>query len=284
MSSEIIISCLQYTSFQNEEVTLKKISKLIKKASDRKSSLIALPECSTFIYQDKNNTIENASFENESLTIKTIKKLAIHYRINILIGSLQTKVFNKNKNNFFLVNRSFLIDIKGNIICKYDKIHMFDVILSDKEKFFESKTYTSGDKAIIGKLNFGKKKIKFGLTICYDLRFPHLYRDLAKAGAEIIFVPSAFAKTTGKDHWHSLLKARAIENGCFIIAPAQTGIHFRGRKSFGHSLIISPWGKILADGKTKEGVITSKINIDEVNACRKKLPSLANEKSYKLEN
>ncbi len=284
MSNKIIISCLQYTSLNDEKATLQKISELIREASDQNSDLIALPECSTFIFKNKENTIQNASFENESLTIKTIKKLANQYKVNILIGSLQTKIFQETKKNFFLVNRSFLINTNGNIINKYDKIHLFDVNLSDKETYFESNTYISGDKAVIGDLYFGSRRVKFGLTICYDLRFPHLYRDLAKAGAEIIFVPSAFSSTTGKIHWHSLLKARAIENGCFIIAPAQTGEHFIGRKSFGHSLIISPWGKVLADAKTNEGIITSKIDLDEINICRKKMPSLTNEKPYKLVN
>ena len=203
-------------------------------------------------------------------------------QVNILIGSLQTKVIFRNKKNCCLVNRSFFINTKGIVINKYDKIHMFDVILSDKEKFIESDTYLSGDKAVLGELNVNGNKIKFGLTICYDLRFPGLFRDLAKAGAEIIFVPSAFSKTTGKLHWHALLKARAIENGCFIIAPAQTGEHFKGRSSFGHSLIVSPWGEILADAKKTEGIVTSKINIQEVYMCRKKIPSLKNGKRYKF--
>ncbi len=283
MSNEITVSCLQYTSLQNEHDTLIIISNLIKKAVKENSEIIALPECSTFIFQNKENTLKNANFENNSLTLKTLKNLAKLYQVNILIGSLQIKVYLKNKQNYSLVNRSFFINSKGVIIIKYDKIHLFDVYLSKKEKFFESDTYTSGEKAVLGELNLGKKTIKLGLTICYDLRFPTLYRDLAKAGAEIIFVPSAFSQTTGEVHWHTLLKARAIENGCFIIAPAQTGEHFKGRSSFGHSLIVSPWGKILADAKKSEGLITKKINIDEVYDCRKKIPNLKNEKTYNFD-
>ena len=282
MSNEIKVSCLQYTSLQNEHETLIKIEDLIKKAVKENSDIIALPECSTFICPNKENTSKNASFESDSLTLNTLKKLANLYKVNILVGSLQTKISKTNKHDYSLVNRSFFINSKGVVKIKYDKIHLFDVNLSKKEKFFESDTYTPGDKAVLGELNFGGKKIKLGLTICYDLRFPILYRDLAKEGAEIIFVPSAFSETTGEAHWHSLLKARAIENSCFIIAPAQTGKHFKGRNSFGHSLIVSPWGEVLADAKKNEGLITSKINIDEVYVCRKKIPSLKNEKKYKL--
>ena len=282
MSNKIIVSCLQYTALQNEHDTLKKISELIKKAVKEKSDIIALPECSTFIYENRENTIKNANFENESTTLKTLTKLASLYQVNILIGSLQTKVYLKSKQKVSLVNRSFFINSKGIVVFKYDKIHMFDVNLSSKEKFFESDTYTPGGKAVLGNLNYSGEKIVIGLTICYDIRFPNLYRDLAKSGAEIIFVPSAFAQTTGKVHWHTLLKARAIENSCFIIAPAQVGEHYKGRNSFGHSLIVSPWGEVLADGGTNEGIITSKINIEEVYEYRKKIPNLKNERKYKL--
>ena len=183
--------------------------------------------------------------------VPNFKILAKKYKKWILIGSLIIKV-SKNK----LVNRSVLIDNKGKIKTYYDKIHMYDVVLSKREKYFESKTFSAGKKTKSFKLPWGK----FGLTICYDLRFPNLYRKLSKAGCLFISVPSAFTETTGNRHWHSLLKARAIENFCYIFAPAQGGTHYNGRKTFGHSMIISPDGKILKELKKSEGVITVSID------------------------
>ena len=177
-----------------------------------------------------------------------------------------------------ITNRSFLIGSNGKILYKYDKIHLYDVNLPNGEIYKESDTYSSGDKAIVGQIQ--ENKFKIGMTICYDLRFPNLYQDLAKNGAEIITVPSAFSNITGPCHWHTLLKARAIETGSFIIAPAQTGKHQCGRTTFGHSLIISPWGKVLVDGKKKVGVVHAKINLEEVTMARQAIPNLSINKEY----
>ena len=278
MSKEIIVSCLQYKSLESEQKTLEKIIPLIEKAASLNSDIVALPECATFLCKEKKQTIRNSDFEKNSLSISKMSKLAKVYKMNILIGSLQTKI--PNNENYLIVNRSFLIDSNGKIVQRYDKIHMFDVQLATGNEFKESNTYTAGNKAKIAELNIRKKRYKLGLTICYDLRFPSLFQDLAKAGAEIIFVPSAFTKTTGQYHWHTLLKARAIETGCFVLAPAQVGKHFVNRESYGHSLIISPWGKILADGQTKEGIVSAKIDINEVKKTRKMIPNLSNQKNY----
>ena len=177
-----------------------------------------------------------------------------------------------------LVNRSFLVGPKGEILYKYDKIHLYDVNLPNGDVYRESDTYKSGNKAIIAEIK--KNRIKIGLTICYDLRFPHLYQDLAVNGAEIIVVPSAFSNLTGPVHWHTLLKARAIETGAFIIAPAQTGCHECGRTSYGHSLIISPWGEVLKDAKEEIGIIHANINLDEVMKARRAIPALNSRKDY----
>ena len=171
-----------------------------------------------------------------------------------------------------------MIGPTGDILYKYDKIHLYDVKLPNGDVFRESDTYKSGNKAIIAEIK--KNKIKIGLTICYDLRFPHLYQDLAVNGAEIIVVPSAFSNLTGPVHWHTLLKARAIETGAFIIAPAQTGSHECGRTSYGHSLIVSPWGEIIKDAKKKVGIIHSNIDLNEVIKARKAIPSLNSKKIY----
>ena len=169
-----------------------------------------------------------------------------------------------------LVNRSVLIDKNGRIKTYYDKIHMYDVKLSKKEKYFESKIFEAGNKKKLFKLPWGK----LGLTICYDLRFPNLYRKLSKAGSLFISVPLAFTETTGKRHWHSLLKARAIENFCYIFAPAQGGTHYNGRKTFGHSMIVSPDGKILKELKKSEGVTTVTVDEKLPTKLRAIIPSL----------
>ena len=202
---------------------------------------------------------------HEDVYLIGIKYLAKKYKQWILIGSLIVKDSKKK-----LVNRSVLIDKNGKIRTYYDKIHMYDVILSKKEKYFESKTFKAGKKIKSYNLPWGK----LGLSICYDLRFPNLFRKLSKSGSLFISVPSAFTETTGKRHWHSLLKARAIENFCYIFAPAQGGTHYNGRKTFGHSMIISPDGKILKELKKSEGVITTTVDAKLPIKLRSIIPSL----------
>ena len=275
------VACIQYKSYEDEKKTLKRIIPLIYIAAKKKVDLITLPECATFLNVNKSETIINASFEQNSFSLKTIKETAKKLNVNILVGSLQTLEYKMSKKKLF--NRSFLINRKGEVICKYDKIHMYDVKLSKNQSYQESKTYESGHTAKIAKLKINGKFFKIGMTICYDLRFPHLFRDLALHGAEIITVPSVFMHATGKDHWHNLLKARAIETGCYIVAPAQYGRYFNKRKSYGHSLIISPWGKVLIDAQTNKNIIISDIDKNEIKTARSKIPSLFINKSYKID-
>ena len=253
-------------------LTLETIKQLIKEAVDIGAEFIALPECATSIHESSRITKDLAKSEIENFSLQTLIEMAKDNAINLLIGSLPIRFEDK------ITNRSFLIGPDGKILYKYDKIHLYDVHLPNGQIFRESDTYSSGNKAIIGKIK--EEKFKIGMTICYDLRFPNLYQDLARNGAEIITVPSAFSNVTGPYHWHTLLKARAIETGSFIIAPAQTGNHECGRTSFGHSLIISPWGKVLSDGKKKVGVIFKKINLEEVAMARKAIPNLSAKKEY----
>ena len=201
----------------------------------------------------------------KDIYLNGIKKLAKKYEKWILVGSLIIKI-SKNK----LVNRSVLIDKSGKVRTYYDKIHMYDVILSKKEKYFESKSFNPGNKVKTFNLPWGK----IGLTICYDLRFPFMYKKMSQQGAIFISVPSAFTETTGKKHWHTLLKARAIENFSYIFAPGQAGKHCNGRKTYGHSLIVSPDGVILKELGKKEGVITTTINPKIVKKLRKIIPSV----------
>ena len=272
MKRNLSIACLQYSSSENEKCTLKTIKDLIFKALDAEAELITLPECATSLQKNSILTKELAKTEDENFSLQTLKEWAKINSIFILIGSLPIKAYNK------LVNRSYLIGPNGDILYKYDKIHLFDVDLPNGNIFRESETYLPGNKAVIA--NIKKNNIKIGMTICYDLRFPNLYQDLALNGAEIIVVPSAFSNLTGPDHWHILLKARAIETGSFIIAPAQTGKHQCGRISYGHSLIVSPWGKVLKDAKKTVGIIHTNVNLEEVRKVRKSIPSLISKRNY----
>ena len=231
-----------------------------------------MPECATSLHENSTITKELAKPELKNFSLQTLMALAKSNAVYILIGSLPIKLGNK------ITNRSFLIGPDGKVLCKYDKIHLYDVNLPNGDIYRESDTYSSGNKAVVGQIK--ENKFKIGMTICYDLRFPNLYQDLAKNGAEIITVPSAFSNVTGPHHWHTLLKARAIETGSFIIAPAQSGKHQCGRTSFGHSLIISPWGKILCDAKKKKGLIYTRINLQEVTLARQAIPNIFSKKKY----
>ena len=244
------VSCLQMCSSDCIKDNLKKSEKLIKKAVSQKSNLIITPEVSSKFSLNKKELLQVATTMNRDSYLLGIRRLAKKYKKWILIGSLIIK--NKKK----LLNRSVLINDKGKIKTYYDKIHMYDARLSKSEKYFESKTFKAGKNIKVVKLPWGK----LGLSICYDLRFPNMFRQLSKTGCDYISIPSAFTETTGKRHWHSLLKARAIENFCYIFAPAQGGTHYNGRKTFGHTMIISPDGKILKELKKSEGVITVSID------------------------
>ena len=259
------VSCIQLCSSNNIDYNLKRTKQLFLKAVKQKTDFILTPEVSSFFSLNKKKLLSICTTMNEDIYLNGMRDLAKKYKKWILVGSLITKV-TKNK----LVNRSVLIDRNGKIRTYYDKIHMYDVRLSKKEKYFESKTFTPGKKIKSFKLPWGK----LGLTICYDLRFPNLYRKLSKQGSIFLSVPSAFTETTGKRHWHNLLKARAIENYSYVFAPAQGGTHNNGRKTFGHSLIVSPDGKILKELKKKEGVITVLVDPQLPKKLRSVIPSL----------
>ena len=260
------VSCIQLRSTNNINQNLKKTEKLIIKALKQKTDFIITPEVSSLFSLNKKQLLKACKPMNEDIYLNGIKVLAKKYKKWILVGSLIIKISKKK-----LVNRSVLIDNKGKIQTYYDKIHMYDVVLSKREKYFESKTFSAGNKMKSFKLPWGK----LGLTICYDLRFPNLYRKLSKSGCLFLSIPSAFTETTGKRHWHSLLKARAIENYCYIFAPAQGGTHYNGRKTFGHSMIVSPDGNILKELNKSEGVITASVNPNLSKELRSKIPSLS---------
>ena len=258
------VSCIQLCSGKNIEKNWIFSKKLILKAIKQKSDFIITPETSSLFGLNKKELLKKATSMSEDFYLIEIKKLAKEYKKWILT-CITVKEQNKIK------NRSVLVNPQGSVQIYYDKIHMYDAVLSAKEKYLESKIFSPGRSLKIAKLPWGK----LGLSICYDLRFPNMYRKLSQKGSLFISVPSAFTETTGKKHWHTLLKARAIENFCYIFAPAQCGTHWNGRKTFGHSLIISPDGKILKELKKGTGIITANIDPRISIDLRKRIPSLA---------
>ena len=253
------VSCIQLCSSDNVIQNLKKTKNLFLKAIKQKSDFILTPEVSSKISLNKKKLMKVSKSMKKDIYLKEMRQLAKKYKKWVLIGSLILKIKNK------LVNRSVLISASGKINCYYDKIHMYDAKLSSKEKYNESKIFQAGKKIKIAKLPWGK----LGLSICYDLRFPTMYKKMSQAGSSFISVPSAFTETTGKKHWHTLLRARAIENFSYIFAPGQAGKHCNGRKTYGHSLIVSPDGVILKELQKKEGVITVNVYPNVVKKLRK---------------
>ena len=261
------VSCIQLCSSDCIKSNLARSERLIKRAVSQKANLIITPEVSSKFSLDKKKLLEVATTMSNDSYLLGIKKMAKKYKKWILIGSLIIK--NKQK----LLNRSVLIDDKGKIKIFYDKIHMYDAKLSKSEKYFESKTFKAGKNIKVVKLPWGK----LGLSICYDLRFPNMYRKMSKKGAIFLSIPSAFTETTGKRHWHTLLKARAIENFSYVFAPGQAGKHCNGRKTYGHSMIVSPDGKILKELGKREGIITVTIDPKKAIQLRKTIPSVYND-------
>jgi predicted amidohydrolase len=208
---------------------------------------------------------QELSIETDHQTLAKFQDLAHEISAWLLVGSL---VMRADDGRF--ANRSFLLKPDGAIAAHYDKIHMFDVTVSETEKYHESKNYRPGKHGVLAQLPWGM----LGMTICYDLRFAYLYRALAKAGASFLSVPSAFTKVTGQAHWHVLLRARAIETGCFVFAPAQGGTHENGRQTYGHSLIVNPWGQVIGEGAEEPCVVMAKIDTDEVTKARARIPAL----------
>tara|TARA_B100000780_G_scaffold117314_1_gene82318 strand:+ start:768 stop:1562 length:795 start_codon:yes stop_codon:yes gene_type:complete len=260
------VSCIQICSGKDIKKNLNFSKKLILKAIKQKSDFIITPENSSLFGLDKKELMKKATSMKKDFYLTGIRKIANQYKTWILVGSIAIKEKNKIR------NRSILINSNGNIETYYDKIHMYDVILNKKEKYFESKIYTPGKMIKTANLPWGM----LGLSVCYDVRFPHMYRKLSQKGSLFMSVPSSFTKTTGLKHWHSLLKARAIENFSYIFAPAQSGTHWNGRKTFGHSLIVSPDGKVLKELKKGSGVITVNIDPKLSKTLRKRIPSIKN--------
>tara|TARA_B100000941_G_scaffold235880_1_gene178782 strand:+ start:192 stop:1025 length:834 start_codon:yes stop_codon:yes gene_type:complete len=269
--SNLRVACIQTNSKSDPNINIKEVSSLICEAKSDGAELITTPEVVGMLEPNREKALDKAQAEDDHSVLREFRNLSRDLSIWLLIGSISIKLSDSK-----LANRSFLINPDGQIIARYTKIHMFDVEVNDGSTYNESATYQPGNSACLARTPWGL----VGLTICYDIRFPALYRDLAKAGARIIFIPSAFTEVTGEAHWHVLQRARAIENGCFIVSAAQTGIHEQKRKTFGHSIIIDPWGNVLADADKSVGFIIADLDLNLVNEARNKIPSLSHDRDY----
>lgn len=267
------IAALQFTAGIDWASHRADVLAMLRQAAAQGAQLIATPENTGGINPDKAQVLREAVTEDAHPAVTDFAALAIELKAHLLCGSLALRPqVGADK----LVNRSLLFAPDGRIAARYDKIHLFDVDLSTGESHRESATMQPGDRAVVAETG----ALKLGLSICYDLRFAALYRALAKAGAEVLLVPSAFTVPTGQAHWHTLLRARAIETGSYVIAPAQTGTHTGGRKTYGHALVVDPWGEVLADAGIAPGIIYADLDPARVRAVRASLPSLSHDRPF----
>ena len=268
-------ACIQNSATPDIEKDIAVLSRLVGDAAAQGASLIALPEYCAGLDTRTGMLFPVAMPENEHPVIPAMAALARRHRASILIGSIGIK-----SGGGRILNRSLMIDADGRIAARYDKIHLFDVDLDDGHVYRESATIAPGDEAVLSDGPGGP----IGLSVCYDLRFANLYRGLAKAGARILAIPAAFTRITGRAHWHVLIRARAIENGAYVVAPCQYGTLSGGSECYGHSLIVDPWGRVLADGGEAENVVLAEIDLAEVARTRARIPSLTHDRPFAVEN
>jgi predicted amidohydrolase len=281
MSTVFTAGCIQFTAGPDPEANLRQVGELVRRAREAGADFIMTPEASNFIESGKRRR-DKARREADDAFLAGMRELARELGIWLLLGSLVIDPAGEpgapdgaTGGEERLANRSFLIDAAGRIVARYDKIHMFDIDLPGGESYRESNAYRPGDETVVAETPWGR----LGMSVCYDVRFPHLYRALAQAGADFLAVPSVFTVPTGLAHWHVLLRARAIENGCFVFAPAQWGEHTAGRKSYGHSLIVDPWGEVMADGGEEVGIVTARIDPARIAEARRMVPSLTHDRA-----
>jgi len=272
--SELRVACIQMRSTVNLDENVEVFSQLVTDAAGDGARYIQSPEMTGFVEQSRKKLFEIVKPADLDPLVKRAGELAANHKIWLHVGS--TAILRQDGK---VANRAFVFAPDGTIHATYDKIHMFDVDLDNGESWRESAVYEPGTRAVIVNID----TVKTGLAICYDMRFPGLFRDYAMSGAEILTSPAAFTRQTGQAHWHLLLRSRAIENGAFVIAAAQGGSHEDGRETFGHSLIVNPWGEIIAEIDHDEpGFVAVDINLNEVKAARAKIPNLLNGRDYTL--
>jgi len=272
VGSAFKVALVQMRSAMEPKANLGAALAAIEEAKSAGADYVLTPEMTNIIAK-RERLMATIVEEERDPTLAALREAARKHSLYIHIGSLAIKASPERA-----ANRSFLIDRRGDVVARYDKIHMFDVDLAGGESYRESHSYRPGDLAVVADLPWGR----LGITICYDLRFPALYRALAESGASFLSIPSAFTKPTGEAHWHILMRARAIENGCFVFAAAQGGRHESGRESFGHSLIVDPWGQILAEGGTEPAVILADVDPAQVTAARSRIPSLHHGRRFEV--
>lgn len=268
-------ACVQVNAGPEIEPNLRAAGDWVRRARDAGAQFIATPENVSLIVHGRERMLARVKTEAEHPAVAGFAELAKETGAWLLAGSLGVLLEEGR-----VANRSFLFDDQGRIVARYDKIHMFDVDLAGGESYRESATFRPGEKAVVAETPWGG----VGLTICYDVRFPHLHRALAQAGARVITAPAAFTVPTGRAHWHLLLRARAVETGCFVAAPAQVGVHDQGRMTYGHSLIVAPWGEVLADaGGDEPGFIVADLDMSKVDEARGMVPALKHDRPFSLE-
>lgn len=269
MTDRFTVGLVQINSSDELQANIGAASDLIRQAAGQGAQLVLTPENTTMITHGPEATRASALPESDHPAIPAFAELSRELGIWLLIGSLSIRLDTGRA-----ANRSFLFGPEGAIAARYDKIHMFDVDIPDGQNYRESETFQPGEEVVMAALPWGP----LGLSICYDLRFPQLYRALAKKGASFLSIPAAFTEFTGRAHWHVLLRARAIETGCFVFAPAQCGTHVANRRTYGHSLIVAPWGEVLADGAEAPGVVTAVIEPAKVEEARRMVPALTHDR------
>ena len=279
MNTVFTASCIQFTSARDYEPNIRLVSDLIRRARDAGANLVLTPENTGLTEPVGKLRREKARDEANHPVLAALREVARETGVWLLIGSLAIDLSREPgeiEGERRLANSSYLIDPNGAIVARYDKVHMFDVDLAGGESYRESNAFRPGGQSVLAETPWGI----LGMTVCYDLRFPHLYRALAQAGADFLAIPSAFTVPTGKAHWHVLMRARAIENGCYVFAPAQWGEHAEGRRTYGHSLIVDPWGEIVADGGEGVGIISARIDAAAIAKARRMVPSLKHDRPF----
>jgi predicted amidohydrolase len=272
-SSIFRVGLVQMRSSRTPVANVDAAVKLIREAKQGGADYVLTPEMTNIMEVKRDSLFAAIVPEEADVGLAVLREVARAARLWLHIGSLAVKASPDRA-----ANRSFLIDPKGEIAARYDKIHMFDVDLPSGESYRESRNFHAGEHAALADLPWGR----LGLTICYDLRFPALYRALAEAGATFLAVPSAFTRQTGEAHWHVLLRARAIENGAFVFAAAQGGLHENGRETYGHSLVVDPWGTVIAEGGIDPGVVMAEIDPAAIAAARSRIPSLEHGRRFEV--
>lgn len=285
-SGKLTVGLVQLCVGDDPALNLPVTRAFIREAAAAGAKFVLTPEATNLLSPSREWQDHVIRRESEDPTLAALRDDAKALGIWLLIGSLSLRADDQHEDRY--INRSLLIDPQGQIVARYDKLHMFDVIISEQESYRESANYIPGNRAMLA-----QGPAALGLSICYDLRFAHLYRRLAQSGAQILTVPAAFNDTTGTAHWEVLLRARAIETGCFVLAPAQTGTHPatharqpesrpqpRPRRSWGHSMAVSPWGEVLADGGTEPGMILTTLDLEAVNSARFRIPSLTHDREF----